>query len=51
MKLGRDMNKLWFILSDSGMEDAFYNSPVLRRFAGVDMGAATATGKAMILRY
>src|ERR1039457_5499320 len=27
----------WFSLSDPGMEEAFYESPVLRRFAGVDL--------------
>ena len=27
----------WFNLSDPGMEEAFYKSPVLRRFAGVDL--------------
>src|ERR1039458_8815395 len=27
----------WFGLSDPGMEEAFYESPVLRRFAGVDL--------------
>jgi IS5 family transposase len=26
----------WFNLSDPGVEDAFYESPALRRFAGVD---------------
>src|ERR1035441_2742667 len=30
----------WFSLSDPGMEEAFYESPVLRRFAGVDLGVA-----------
>ena len=32
----------WFSLSDPGMEEAFYESPVLRRFAGVDLGVAAA---------
>jgi len=27
----------WFNLSEPGMEEAFYKSPVLRRFAGVDL--------------
>ena len=26
----------WFNLSDPGVEEAFYESPTLRRFAGVD---------------
>src|ERR1039457_4655605 len=28
----------WFGLSDPGKEEAFYESAVLRRFAGVDLG-------------
>src|SRR5580693_9457596 len=32
----------WFNLSDPGMEEAFYESPGLRRFAGVDLGRAAA---------
>ncbi len=28
----------WLNLSDPGAEDALYESPVLRRFAGVDLG-------------
>ena len=32
----------WFNLSDPGMEEAFYDSPALRRFAGVDLGVAAA---------
>ncbi len=30
----------WFGLSDPGMEEAFYESAVLQRFAGVDLGVA-----------
>lgn len=30
----------WFNLSDPGAEDALYESPALRRFAGVDLGRA-----------
>ena len=32
----------WFNLSDPGVEEALYESPVLRRFAGVDLGRAPA---------
>ena len=32
----------WFNLSDPGAEDALYESPALRRFAGVDLGRAAA---------
>jgi Transposase domain (DUF772) len=41
----------WFNLSDPGMEEAFYESPVLRRFAGVDLGRAAAPDEATILRF
>src|SRR5207253_8631883 len=30
----------WFNLSDPGAEDALYESPVLRRFVGIDLGRA-----------
>ena len=33
------------------MEEAFYESPVLRRFAGVDLGAAAAPDETTILRF
>jgi pilus assembly protein CpaE len=32
----------WFNLSDAGTEEAFYESPVLRRFVGVDLRVAAA---------
>ena len=41
----------WFGLSDPGMEEAFYESPVLRRFAGVDLGVAAAPDETTILRF
>jgi transposase, IS5 family len=41
----------WFSLSDPGMEEALYESPVLRRFAGVDLGAAAAPDETTILRF
>ena len=41
----------WFSLSDSGAEDALYESPVLRRFAGVDLGRAAAPDETTILRF
>jgi hypothetical protein len=40
----------WFNLSDPGMEEAFYESPALRRLAGVDLGVAAAPDEATILR-
>ena len=41
----------WFNLSDPGAEDALYESPVLRRFAGVDLGRAAALDETTILRF
>jgi IS5 family transposase len=41
----------WFGFSDPGMEEAFYESPVLRRFAGVDLGVAAAPDQTTILRF
>jgi IS5 family transposase len=41
----------WFNLSDPGTEEAFYESPVLRRFAGVDLGRAAAPDETTILRF
>lgn len=41
----------WFALSDPGAEDALYESPVLRRFAGVDLGRAAAPDETTILRF
>jgi len=40
-----------FSLSDPGAEDALYESPVLRRFAGVDLGRAAAPDETTILRF
>src|SRR5438876_12199263 len=39
----------WFNLSDPGAEDALYASPVLRRFAGVDLGRAPVPDARTIL--
>jgi IS5 family transposase len=41
----------WFSLSDPGAEDALYESPVLRGFAGVDLGRAAAPDKTTILNF
>ena len=41
----------WFNLSDPGMEEAFYDSLALRRFAGVDLGVAAAPDETTILRF
>ena len=41
----------WFGLSDPGMEEAFYESAALQRFAGVDLGVAAAPDETTILRF
>ncbi len=41
----------WFNLSDPGAEDALYESAVLRRFAGVDLGRAAAPDETTILNF
>jgi IS5 family transposase len=41
----------WFNLSDPGIEEAFYDSAPLRRFAGVDLGIAAAPDETTILRF
>ena len=41
----------WFNLSDPGVEEAFYESPTLRRFAGVDLGVAPAPDETTVLRF
>src|SRR5487761_1595205 len=41
----------WFNLSDPGAEDALYESPVLRRFAGIDLGRAASPDETTILRF
>jgi hypothetical protein len=41
----------WFALSDPGVEDALYESPVLRRFAGIDLGRAPVPDETTILNF
>ena len=41
----------WFSLSDPAAEDALYESAVLRRFAGVDLGRAPAPDETTILNF
>ncbi len=40
-----------FNLSDPGAEDALYESPVLRRFVGIDLGRAPAPDESTILQF
>jgi IS5 family transposase len=41
----------WFALSDPAVEDALFESPVLRRFAGIDLGRAPAPDETTILNF
>jgi IS5 family transposase len=41
----------WFALSDPAVEDALYESAVLRRFAGIDLGRAPAPDETTILNF
>ncbi|HEV2733061.1 MAG TPA: IS5 family transposase [Terriglobales bacterium] len=41
----------WFNLSDPGAEEGLYESPALRRFAGVDLGRAPAPDESTILQF
>lgn len=41
----------WFNLSDPGAEDALYESPVLRGFAGVDLGQMAVPDETTILNF
>jgi IS5 family transposase len=41
----------WFNLSDPGAEEALYDSAVLRRFAGIDLGRAPAPDETTILQF
>jgi IS5 family transposase len=41
----------WFNLSDPGAEDALYDLPALRGFAGVDLGRAAAPDETTILNF
>ena len=41
----------WFALSDPGVEDALYESPVLRGFAGIDLGRTPVPDETTILNF
>ena len=41
----------WFNLSDPGAEELLYESAAVRRFVGVDLGAAPAPDETTILRF
>lgn len=38
----------WFALSDPGVEDVLYESPILRRFVGIDLDCAPAPDETTI---
>jgi IS5 family transposase len=41
----------WFNLSDPGLEDALYESPALRLFAGIDLGREPVPDETTILHF
>lgn len=41
----------WFNLSDPGVEEALYESPVLRKSVGVDLGLAAPPDETTICRF
>ena len=41
----------WFNLSDPGVKEVLYESPVLQRFTGVDLGAGPAPDETTICRF
>jgi len=41
----------WFNLSDPGLEEALYESPVLRRFAGIDLGKEPVPDETTICKF
>src|SRR3989304_2153566 len=41
----------WFNLSDPGAEEALYESPTLRAFAGIDLGAEPAPDETTLCRF
>src|SRR6201998_4980830 len=41
----------WFNLSDPAAEEGLYDSPALRRFAGVDLGRAAAPDETTMLNF
>lgn len=41
----------WFNLSDPAMEEALYDSRAMRRFAGIDLGAAPVPDETTILKF
>jgi IS5 family transposase len=41
----------WFNLSDPGVEEALYESPVLRRFVRVDLGVAAPPGETTVCGF
>lgn len=41
----------WFTLSDPAVEDALHESPVLRRFVGIDLGVEPVPDETTIMRF
>src|SRR5947208_4526107 len=41
----------WFNLSDPAMEEALYESPVMRRFVGIDLGREPVPDETTVCRF
>ena len=41
----------WFTLSDPGVEDALYESPILRQFVGIDLGREPVPDETTVMRF
>ena len=41
----------WFTMSDPGVEDALYESPIMRRFVGIDLGREPVPDETTVMRF
>jgi IS5 family transposase len=41
----------WYALSDSGVEEALYDSEVMRRFVGIDLAREAAPDESAVLQF
>jgi IS5 family transposase len=51
LMLGTYFVQQWFNLSEPGVEEALYESPVSRRFVGVDLGVAAPPDETTVCRF
>jgi IS5 family transposase len=41
----------WFNLSDPGVEEALYDSPLMRQFAGIDLGREPVADETTVCKF